>query len=137
MMTTLPNDLIFEIGKQIEELDKHLIILQSQNWSIQCNIQEARAKTQLCCHGLYALSALLVCSGLTMLCYCNPMAIVTFVLILGYFIADCVMMWAVFKCEEDWEQISQEVNEKIGKATLLKLELEKELEIVKEDNNGK
>ena len=47
--------------KQIEELDKHLMVLQSQDWSIHCNMQEARAKMQLCCHGLYALSALLIC----------------------------------------------------------------------------
>lgn len=118
--------------KRIEELDKHLTTLQFQHWSINCNMQEARAKMQLCCHGLYALSALLVCSGLTMLLYCNPMTIVTFVLVAGYFIADCAMMWSEFKCEEDWEQVSQEVNEQIGKTTLLKLELEKELEIVKE-----
>lgn len=123
--------------KQIEELDKHLTTLQFQDWSIHCNMQEARAKAQLCCYALYPLSALIVCSGLTMLCYCNPMAIVTFVLIVCYFILACVMMWIEFKCEEDWERVSQEVNEQIGKATLLKLELEKELEIVKEDNNGK
>ena len=122
--------------KQIEELDKHLMVLKTQDWSIHCNMQEARAKMQLCCHGLYALSALLVCSGLTMLLYCNLMTIVTFVLVAGYFIADCVMMWSEFKCEEDWEKVSQEVNGQIGKATLLKLELEKELEIVKENSNG-
>ena len=52
---------------QIKELDKHLTTLQFQDWSIHCNMQEVRAKMQLCCHGLYALSALLVCSGLTML----------------------------------------------------------------------
>lgn len=122
---------------QIKELDKHLTTLQFQDWSIHCNMQEARAKMQLCCHGLYALSALLVCSGLTMLLYCNLMTIATFVLVAGYFITDCAMMWSEFKCEEDWERVSQEVNEKIGKATLLKLELEKELEIVKENSNGK
>lgn len=123
--------------KQIEELDKHLMTLRIQDWSIHCNMQEARAKLQLCCRGLYALSALLVCSGLSMLLYCNPMTIVTFVLIAGYFIADCVMMWSEFKCEEDWEQVSQEVNEQIGKTTLLKMELEKELEIVKDSNDVK
>lgn len=122
---------------QIKELDKHLMTLQFQDWSIHCNMQEARAKMQLCCHGLYALSALLVCSGLTMLLYCNLMTIATFILVAGYFITDCAMMWSEFKCEEDWEKISQEVNEQIGKATLLKLELEKELEIVKENSNGK
>lgn len=122
--------------KQIEELDKHLMVLKFQDWSIHCNMQEARAKMQLCCHGLYALSALLVCCGLSMLLYCNLMTIATFVLVAGYFIADCAMMWTEFKCEEDWERVSQEVNEKIGKATLLKLELEKELEIVKENSNG-
>lgn len=122
---------------QIEEIDKHLTTLQFQDWSIHCNMQEARAKMQLCCHGLYALSALLVCSGLTMLLYCNPMTIATFILVAGYFITDCAMMWFEFKCEEDWEKISQEVNGQIGKATLLKLELEKELEIVKENSNGK
>ena len=118
--------------KQIEELNKHLTILQFQDWSIHCNMQEARARMQICCHGLYALSALLVWSGLTMLLYCNLMTIATFVLVAGYFITDCAMIWSEFKCEEDWQKISQEVNEKIGKATLLKLELEKELEIVKE-----
>jgi len=123
--------------EQIEELDKHLTTLQFQHWSIHCNMQEARAKMQLCCHGLYALSALLVCSGLTMLLYYNLMTTATFILVAGYFIIDCVMMWTEFKCEEDWERISQEVNEQIGKTTLLKLELEKELEIVKENSNGK
>ena len=113
--------------RQIEELHKHLMLLQSQDWSVYCNMQEAKAKMQLCCHGLYALSALLVCSGLTMLLYCNPMTIATFVLVVGYFITDCAMMWSWFKCEEDWEKVSQEVNEKIGKTELLKLELEKEL----------
>ena len=113
--------------RQIEELHKHLMLLQSQDWSVYCNMQEAKAKMQLCCHGLYALSALLVCSGLTMLLYCNPMIIATFVLVVGYFITDCVMMWYWFKCEEDWERVSQEVNEKIGKTELLKLELEKEI----------
>ena len=113
--------------RQIEELHKHLMLIQSQDWSVYCNMQEAKAKMQLCCHGLYALSALLVCSGLTMLLYCNPMTIATFVLVVGYFILDCVMMWSWFKCEEDWERVSQEINEKIGKTELLKLELEKEL----------
>ena len=113
--------------RQIEELHKHLMLLQSQDWSVYCNMQEAKAKMQLCCHGLYALSALLVCSGLTMLFYCNPMTIATFVLVVGYFITDCAMMWSWFKCEEGWEKVSQEVNEKIGKTELLKLELEKEL----------
>ena len=113
--------------RQIEELHKHLMLLQSQDWSVYCNMQEAKAKMQLCCHGLYALSALLVCSGLTMLLYCNPMTIATFVLVVGYFITDCAMMWSWFKYEEDWEKVSQEVNEKIGKTELLKLELEKEL----------
>ena len=122
--------------KQIEELDKHLMVLKTQDWSIHCNMQEARAKMQLCCYGLYALSALLVCSGLAMLLYCNIMAIATFVLVAGYFITDCAMIWSECKCEDDWEQVSQKVNEKIGKATLLKLELEKELEIVKENSNG-
>lgn len=121
---------------QIEEIDKHLMVLKTQDWSIHCNMQEARAKMQLCCHGLYALSVLLVCSGLTMLIYCNLMTIATFILVAGYFITDCAMMWSEFKCEEDWERVSQEVNEQIGKATLLKLELEKELEIVKENSNG-
>ena len=122
---------------QIEEIDKHLMVLKTQDWSIHCNMQEARAKMQLCCHGLYALSALLVCSGLAMLLHCNLMTIATFVLVAGYFITDCAMIWSECKCEEDWERISQEVNEQIGKATLLKLELEKELEIVKENSNGK
>ena len=122
---------------QIKELNKHLTTLQSQDWAVYCNMQEAKAKMQLCCHGLYALSALLVCSGLSMLLYCNPMTIATFILVAGYFITDCAMMWSEFKCEEDWERVSQEVNEQIGKATLLKLELEKELEIVKENSNGK
>ena len=122
---------------QIKELDKHLTTLQFQDWSIHCNMQEARAKMQLCCHGLYALSALLVCSGLTMLLHCNLMTIATFILVAGYFITDCAMIWSECKCEDDWEQVSQKVNEQIGKATLLKLELEKELEIVKENSNGK
>ncbi len=113
---------------QIEELDKHLMVLKSQDWSIHCNMQEARAKMQLCCIGLYGLSALLVCSGLTMLLYCNLMTIVTFVLAAVYFILDCVMMWSLFTCELDCQQVLQEVNEQIGKTTLLKLELEKELE---------
>ena len=116
-----------DIRKQIEELDKDLVTLQFQDLSVYSYMQEARAKMQLCCNGLYALSALLVCSGLTMLVHCNLMTIATSVLVVGYFILDCVMMWSWFKCEEDWERVSQEVNEKIGKTELLKLELEKEL----------
>lgn len=113
--------------RQIEELHKHLMLLQSQDGVVYCNMQEAKAKMQLCCNGLYALSALLVCSGLTMLVHCNLMTIATFVLVVGYFVLDCVMMWACFTREEDLQQISQRINEKIEKTKLLKLELEKEL----------
>ena len=113
--------------KQIEELDKQLMTLQYQDLSIYSYIQEARAKMQLCCNGLYALSALLVCSGLAMLVHCSLMTIVTFVLVVGYFILDCVMMWACFTREEDLQQISQNINEKIEKTKLFKLELEKDL----------
>lgn len=115
------------IRKQIEELDKELTTLQYQDLSIYSYVQEARAKMQLCCNGLYALSALLVCSGLTVLVHCSLMTIVTFVLVVGYFILDCVMMWACFTREEDLQQISQKINENIEEAQLLKLELEKEL----------
>lgn len=116
-----------DIKKQIEELDKDLTTLQFQDLSVYSYIQEARAKMQLCCNGLYALSALLVCSGLTVLVHCSLMTMVTFVLVVGYFILDCVMMWACFTREEDLQQISQKINEKIEKTKLLKLELEKEL----------
>ena len=116
-----------DIRKQIEELDKDLVTLQFQDLSVYSYMQEARAKMQLCCNGLYALSALLVCSGLTMLVHCNLMTIATFVLVVGYFVLDCVMMWACFTREEDLQQISQRINEKIEKTKLLKLELEKEL----------
>lgn len=115
------------VRKQIEELDKELTTLQYQDLSIYSYMQEARAKMQLCCHGLYALSALLVCSGLTVLVNCSLMTIATFVLVLGYFILDCIMMWACFTREENLQQISQKINENIEEAKLLKLELEEEL----------